>query len=306
MYLINILKYSFPNASITYLGQKWGKEIINKYYPHIKYIEVNAPWVDNKNYFKYICELYNIRKKYKLEIFDISLDCRGDLRNTSMSLIFNIKNRIGFDNIHGKYFINTKIKSSKWNNLYSNIFSYGEFFIGKYTLENFNNDRPFKFEKMRFENEFAICIGASNQIRNVDISEMTLFINYLTSLSKSIYIYYNDDYINYIDLLMESIKDTENIIFINNNLIEYIDGIIAFRNIISMDSASAHIGVASGSNVYIIHGPSDHKKIMPKLLNIFLIKSKGNYKCAPCEKTSCNNKNYKICLTDLDYEYNIK
>lgn len=306
MYLIGILKRKFPNANITYLGQKWGNDIIKFYYPNIDYISISAPWASEDGYLNFFKDIQLIRNKYKNFIFDVSIDCRGDIRNTFLTLFFCINNRIGFNSIHGNYFINTKVNISDWNNIYSNIYSLGKFFLGKYSNIDLENDKPFNLLKTKHSNHFAICIGASNNLRNIEINELNNIVCSLKGLNKFIYFFYNDVYIPYVNNLKRIYKNDKKVFFINVNLIDYINTLISFQNILTMDSASAHIAVASGSNVFIITGPSDFKRVMPPLNNIFSIKSKIIPDCSPCEKKKCNNPKHKICLVNLDYEKTFK
>jgi ADP-heptose:LPS heptosyltransferase len=198
---------------------------------------------------------------------------------------------------------NTVIPSSQWNNLYANVFDAGRELFGRFDEVTFSRYLPL-FNAIKLPGNYvAFCVGASSSIRNIAVPEAVELILYLLGLGKRVHVFYDNLHAHFVTELRstKSLKNIKMLRFFNLSFESYFRKLVKYKYVISMDSSAAHIGMAANSEVYVIYGPTNSRRILPSLANVHPISTKKNLDCMPCEEEKCRNNEYKACMKDLNY-----
>lgn len=303
LHLVRILLSAYPEAKLTYLGPRIAATLVASFQESIDVATADFPWSDDTaSYGCFFLRLLTIRRLLRDTNFDFSIDCRGDLRNALMGAMFRVKVRIGWDGYYGFMLSNSRIKPSAWTNLYSNVYDVGKYFLGCYDSKNFNDGIPlFETDKLP-EGEVAFCLGASREIRNVPVTEAAKIIRYLLKLNFRVKVFFEPRYLAYVAELkaLVSSADPIQLAFLSLSFKEFFACLIRFQRVVAMDSGAAHLAMASGARVYVIHGPTKSPRIWPPVNSIVPISTSSKLGCNPCEKDRCVSKINKACMYNLN------
>ena len=136
---------------------------------------------------------------------------------------------------------------------------------------------------------------SKNMIKTYSTDKWTELINKILSRGKKVYLAGGPDDIDYINAIAPNFADNTN--FINcygktKNIFDLAKLIASKEVLICCDSAPMHIGIAVGTRVLAIFGPTDEKKLIPNSDKVIAVTNK-NCPCRPClwekRSTTCSS-----------------
>lgn len=255
-------------------------------------------------FFKFLKLFYKLRK----EKFDIIFDIQGNLMTNFYCFLLKGKKKYGFYRRKlGRLFLTEGIKKGKVINPVEGLFEIFKFLEVKKIIKKMRVWIPDE-KRVKFEN-FIKKYG-------LDKEKKWILIHPLSSKG---HLTKRWDKENFALLSDKFIDDGFDIIFIGSGEEEYINDIIKkmknkpinlvnktdFYNLslllekalllITGDSGPLHLGVASGTRVLGIFGPTDPKKHCPP--DVFIIYKK--VECSPCYKKRCE---VMKCMKEIKVE----
>lgn len=286
-------KYKFPNTKITLCLEPRSRSI-KELSPLIDDVILIDPKSKNK-YFELLKLLLEARKGR----FDAVISSGGNKLISILLFLTGAKIKIGFDTgVLSRILLTHAVKLNKNQyaaNMYHDL------------VKPLTNDEPklpsIKVDKVFKEpNSVVIHPGVSkmsvskNMVKTYSPQKWTELILALMDTGKTVYLAGGPDDKDYIEDISTALSlSGKNLSrFVNfygktKNIMDLAVLINSKETLICCDSAPMHIGVAVGTKVLAIFGPTDEEKLLPKFPNFIAIKNSAP--CRPClwekRRTTC-------------------
>lgn len=288
------LKKEFPQAKISLALEPRSKGICS-----LTDIIDKTFLVDIKNKNKYL-ELLKFVTNARREHFDLAVTAGG---NKFMSIILALagaKRRFGFDTGKLSQILLTKaVKLNKQQyaaNMYHDLIT---------PITNVKTELPeIKIEQQKKEeNTVLIHPGVSKMsvqkgmIKTIPAEKWADIINLLLKNGKKVILAGGPDDETCINTIRNNVNDITNENFTDlygktKSLFDLAILIAKSEKFVCSDSAPLHIAVAVKTQTYVIFGPTDDLKLIPKSDLVVPLKTNDNCKLKPClwdrRQTTCN------------------
>lgn len=292
---LSVVKENFPHIKIHWLVAKEYEDLLKGHSLIQKVITINKnKWKKIKKLSDTIKELHNLYKSMKEEKYQVTIDLQGLLRSGIIAMLSGAQIKVGFRESRelSSIFYNKKVSASINNHAVFRYLEIAKNLGCKINGINFplpDEETP-EFLK-NFENYIVIIPSARWQSKNWPLP-------YYVELVKML---------PYSCIIIGSKKDEEDAMKIE----KYSEGkaksfagkttlrqlIAVFKRclfVISPDTGTMHLAVASGKKVVAIFGPTSPLRTGPFGEGHLIIKS--NLPCSPCFKKFCNEN---ICMKEI-------
>lgn len=293
------LKKEFPNSKITLALEPRSKGIkdLTDIIDELILIDVKS-----KNKYFELLKLIFMARKGK---FDLIISSGGNKLISILLFLTGIKDRIGYNSGKLSEILLTHAVSLNKNQYACDM--YHDLITPLTSIKTYLPEIKIE-DVQKVPNTVLIHPGVSKlsvnmgMIKTIDAIKWAQVIDLLLEKGKKVILAGGPDDKECIDIIRKTLENAANPNFSDmygktKNLMDLAELIASAEKFVCSDSAPLHIAVALKTKTYVIFGPTDDKKLIPKSENVIAIKAPDNCLQKPClwerRQTTCENL---ICL----------
>ena len=286
------LKKTYPEAKITLALEPRSKGIKD-----LTNVIDDLILVDIKNKNKYI-ELLNLIKEARKRKFDVVISSGGNKLISILLWMMGIKRRYGYNTGKLSEILLTTAVTLNKNQYASHM--YHDLITPITDVKT--NTPQIKVEDISIQkNTVLVHPGVSKlsvekgMIKTISPEKWAQLIDMLAQRGKKVILVGGPDDAECIDIICRNVADDkfENYYGKTKNLLELANLIASVEKFVCSDSAPLHIGVGVGVRTYVIFGPTDSEKLIPKSDKVVPLKANDNCALKPClwekRQTTCES-----------------
>jgi ADP-heptose:LPS heptosyltransferase len=302
-----VIRENFPNATMIFWGNKWGKELLSEQQLFDKFIIAQIPWaVYNYSFSTFFSLLSQVIRLRKLKI-DLAFEFRGDIRNIFLLYLIGAKRRISYNFTGGTYWLTDIAPPPESLHIIDRNLNLVRMLGVKIRhslpklhipLDKLEIAKKYLDEKVSGRKIF-IHPGASQRKRLWAPEKFALVVDFL---------YEN----GYMPVLISGPQDKDLIHKIQNKCklkpyvlsvpLRELPAYLSLCEIfIGTDSGVAHIAAALGKNMIVLFGPQLPLLTAPKGDGNIRVIIKNGFECRPCSGSLCKHNN-NACMEAIELE----
>lgn len=291
------LKKAYPNAKITLALEPRSKGIkdLTDIIDELFLIDVKSK---SKSKYSELLKLISLARKGK---FDMVISSGGNKLISILLFLMGIKRRYGYNSGKLSEILLTKAVPLNKNqyacDMYHDLITpitEIKTNLPQITIEGDENE-PNTILIHPGVSKLSVQLG---MIKTITAEKWANVIDLLIESGKKVILTGGPDDKDCVIAIMAHLKNIDNPNFVDyygktKNLIELAKLIAASEKFVCSDSAPLHVAVALGVKTYVVFGPTDYNKLIPKSDNVIPITADDNCDLKPClwekRQTTCEN-----------------
>ena len=303
--LLKELKNKYPESNLSLLSGSWAPVVLKELNIDNFFI-LDAPWVKSNTISSWLNLFRTIVKLRKFK-WELTIDVRGDLRNSLIINLIGGERRVGYDFMHNGFFLNDIVQYKDYLHLAD--FNKG---LGVH-LDLFDNKFQYiplieSLPKIKSKKKvIGIHFGASLPLRTSNLEVALKWLDEIIDIHDdecTFLVFELPERINFSEQLYDYLKEIVDVDYWKGGLAEFREVLKECDHLYCFDSGPAHIGAAFGKNVSIIFGPTSPINVGPIGHNVKYLNISEKPSCWPCAAIFCSNPKHQECFNDSNIKLN--